>query len=153
MTQSCAHWLNWQCGLALGAAREKLRVAHALEQLPLKALEAAMPDLPLPPEDCEPRIDVPAGASTLQRSHAPAIAPTARRADALARRADGLPLGDRGSAQPGFHVSAPGQRHYDIALWITSHRKDVLAHFEKPEFPVERDRSWISLPNAEPDHV
>ena len=22
MTQSCAHWLNWQCGLALGAARE-----------------------------------------------------------------------------------------------------------------------------------
>jgi hypothetical protein len=35
MTQSCAHWLNWQCGLDLGAAREKLRVAHALESLPL----------------------------------------------------------------------------------------------------------------------
>jgi hypothetical protein len=35
MTQSCAHWLNWQCGLALGAAREKVRVAHALEELPL----------------------------------------------------------------------------------------------------------------------
>ena len=181
MTQSCAHWLNWQCGLALGAAREKLRVAHALESLPLigaamargelsyskiraltrvateatepyllsialhgtahhvemlvrqyrrvqeaealsreerqqarrcvsyyfddeedgslvlkarlpaeagmlllKALEAAMPDLSLPPEDCEPRIDVPAGTSTLQRSRAPAIPPTARRADALA---------------------------------------------------------------------
>ena len=35
MTQSCAHWLNWQCGIALGAAREKVRVAHALEELPL----------------------------------------------------------------------------------------------------------------------
>ncbi len=35
VTQSCAHWLNWQCGLALGAAREKVRVAHALEDLPL----------------------------------------------------------------------------------------------------------------------
>ena len=35
VTQSCAHWLNWQCGLALGAAREKVRVAHALEELPL----------------------------------------------------------------------------------------------------------------------
>ncbi len=35
VTQSCAHWLNWQCGLALGAAREKVRVAHALENLPL----------------------------------------------------------------------------------------------------------------------
>jgi hypothetical protein len=32
--KSCAHWLNWKCGLDLGAAREKLRVAHALEQLP-----------------------------------------------------------------------------------------------------------------------
>jgi hypothetical protein len=35
MTQSCAHWLNWQCGIALGVAREKVRVAHALEELPL----------------------------------------------------------------------------------------------------------------------
>ncbi|MDZ7839318.1 MAG: DUF222 domain-containing protein [Gammaproteobacteria bacterium] len=32
--KSCAHWLNWQCGIALGAAREKVRVAHALEDLP-----------------------------------------------------------------------------------------------------------------------
>src|SRR3970040_730861 len=32
--KSCAHWLNWKCGLDLGAAREKLRVAHALEKLP-----------------------------------------------------------------------------------------------------------------------
>jgi len=32
--RSCAHWLNWKCGIALGAAREKLRVAHALETLP-----------------------------------------------------------------------------------------------------------------------
>ena len=35
VTQSCAHWLNWQCGINLGAAREKVRVAHALETLPL----------------------------------------------------------------------------------------------------------------------
>ena len=31
--KSCAWWLNWKCGLDLGAAREKLRVAHALEAL------------------------------------------------------------------------------------------------------------------------
>lgn len=31
---SCAHWLNFKCGLNLGAAREKVRVAHALECLP-----------------------------------------------------------------------------------------------------------------------
>src|SRR5688572_28992387 len=33
-TQSCAHWLNWKCGIDIGAAREKVRVAHALENLP-----------------------------------------------------------------------------------------------------------------------
>ena len=33
-TQSCAHWLSWKCGLDLGAAREKVRVARALESLP-----------------------------------------------------------------------------------------------------------------------
>ena len=33
--KSCAHWLNWKCGIALGAAREKVRVAEALPTLPL----------------------------------------------------------------------------------------------------------------------
>ena len=37
---SCAHWLNFKCGIALGAAREKVRVAHALESLP--RISAAM---------------------------------------------------------------------------------------------------------------
>ena len=32
--QSCAHWLNWKCGLDVRTAREKLRVAHALKALP-----------------------------------------------------------------------------------------------------------------------
>ena len=32
--QSCAHWLNWRCGISLNAAREKVRVAHALKSLP-----------------------------------------------------------------------------------------------------------------------
>jgi hypothetical protein len=32
--RSCAHWLNWRIGLAMGAAREKVRVARALGELP-----------------------------------------------------------------------------------------------------------------------
>jgi len=39
-SQSCAHWLNWKCGIAVGAAREKVRVARALEGLP--KISAAM---------------------------------------------------------------------------------------------------------------
>ena len=30
----CAHWLTWRIGLAPGAAREKVRVARALGELP-----------------------------------------------------------------------------------------------------------------------
>lgn len=37
--QSCAHWLNWRCGISLNAAREKVRAAHALKDLP--AISAA----------------------------------------------------------------------------------------------------------------
>src|SRR5690606_36463710 len=39
-TRSCAHWLGWKCGIDLGAAREKVRVARALEALP--RISAAM---------------------------------------------------------------------------------------------------------------
>ena len=31
--RSCAHWLNWKCGLSFGTAREKVRVARAMEGL------------------------------------------------------------------------------------------------------------------------
>jgi hypothetical protein len=31
---SCAQWLHWRCDLSLSAAREKVRVAHALKPLP-----------------------------------------------------------------------------------------------------------------------
>ena len=39
--KSCAHWLNWKCGIGLGAAREKVRVAYALEKLPRAAAAMA----------------------------------------------------------------------------------------------------------------
>jgi hypothetical protein len=43
--QSCAHWLNFKCGLDLGAAREKVRVAHALPALPKIAAAMARGEL------------------------------------------------------------------------------------------------------------
>jgi hypothetical protein len=42
---SCAHWLNFKCGVSLGAAREKLRVAHALPGLPKIAAAMARGEL------------------------------------------------------------------------------------------------------------
>ena len=32
--RSAAHWLSWRLGMRLGAARERVRVGHALRQLP-----------------------------------------------------------------------------------------------------------------------
>src|SRR5258708_17544457 len=42
---SCAHWLNVKVGLNLGAAREKVRVAHALAGLPRIAAAMARGEL------------------------------------------------------------------------------------------------------------
>jgi hypothetical protein len=39
--RTAAHWLSWHCGLDLRAAREKLRVGHALAELPLISEEFA----------------------------------------------------------------------------------------------------------------
>ena len=33
--KSCAHWLSWRCGLGMNAAREHVRVARSLVDLPL----------------------------------------------------------------------------------------------------------------------
>jgi len=42
---SCAHWLNFKCGLDLGAAREKVRVASALAGVPKIAAAMARGEL------------------------------------------------------------------------------------------------------------
>jgi len=39
--RSCAQWLSWQCGLDARSAREKLRVARALDDLPVISREFA----------------------------------------------------------------------------------------------------------------
>ena len=35
----CAHWLNWRTGISLGAARERLRAARCLADLPLTSAQ------------------------------------------------------------------------------------------------------------------
>jgi peptide methionine sulfoxide reductase MsrB len=32
--ESCADWLHYRCDISKGAAREKVRVAHAIKALP-----------------------------------------------------------------------------------------------------------------------
>ena len=43
--ENCADWLHWRCDLSLSAAREKVRVAHALKVLPAIAMAFARGEL------------------------------------------------------------------------------------------------------------
>ena len=43
--RSCAHWLAWRVGMDLGAARERVRVARALGDLPRLAAALARGEL------------------------------------------------------------------------------------------------------------
>jgi Domain of unknown function (DUF222) len=92
-THSCAHWLNWKCGIAMGAAREKVRTARALEHLP--RISAAMERGGLSYSNSS-------GARHPHRSQ--------HRAHALGcRRQDGLQHRDRGAREPGA-AGASGKR-------------------------------------------
>ncbi len=42
---NCAEWLHWRCDLSMSAAREKVRVAHALNTLPMIATAFSMGEL------------------------------------------------------------------------------------------------------------
>jgi Domain of unknown function (DUF222)/HNH endonuclease len=43
--RSCAHWLSWRCGMALGTAREHVRVARSLRSLPQTSAALAAGDI------------------------------------------------------------------------------------------------------------
>jgi Domain of unknown function (DUF222)/HNH endonuclease len=62
---SCAHWLNFKCGLNLGAAREKVRVAHALAGLPRIAASMARGELSYSKVRALTRVACPATEETL----------------------------------------------------------------------------------------
>jgi hypothetical protein len=63
--RSCAHWLNFKCGLNLGAAREKVRVAHALAGLPKIAASMGRGELSYSKVRALTRVACPATEETL----------------------------------------------------------------------------------------
>jgi hypothetical protein len=63
--QSCAHWLNFKVGLNLGAAREKVRVAHALAGVPKIAAAMARGSLSYSKVRALTRVATPATEETL----------------------------------------------------------------------------------------
>ena len=75
---SCAHWLSWHCGLGLGTAREHVRVARAMRDLPQLSAEFAAGRLSYSKMRAVTRIATPALESELL---AIALASTASQVD------------------------------------------------------------------------
>src|SRR5882672_2650727 len=64
---STAHWLNWQCGIGMTAARTKVRVARALEHLPEVSAGFARGEFSYSKVRAIARVATPANESVLVR--------------------------------------------------------------------------------------
>jgi hypothetical protein len=105
LTRSCAHWLNWQCGIDMGAAREKVRVAHALEQLPLIGAAMARGELSYSKVRALTRV---AGPATEQVFLSIALHGTAHHVETIVRQyrraTEAAELSREAQQQAGHHV-------------------------------------------------
>ena len=106
--RSCAEWLSWRVGLDLGAARERVRVAHALGALPLLADALACGHLSYAKVRALTRVATPETESRLLKvgragtaAHVERIVRAWRRVD---RRAEAREA-DRQHASRGRHVT------------------------------------------------
>ena len=94
---SCAHWLHWRTGIDLGAAREKVRVAKALADLPLLSAALQRGEVSYAKVRAVTRVATPANEAQLldiawagTAAHVERVARAWRRCDrvAAARQAD-----------------------------------------------------------------
>ena len=95
--RSCAHWLNYRTGLALGAAREKLRVAGALADLNHVSAAMARGQLSYSKARALARVATPATEAPLL---AMALSSTAAQVERMVR---GWRRADRDAAADGEH--------------------------------------------------
>ena len=90
--RSCAQWLSWQCGVGLATARDQIRVARALRELPLTRAAFAAGDLSYSKVRALARIALPeteAGLVELARAMAASqLEKVSGRVDRIRREAD-----------------------------------------------------------------
>lgn len=118
--QSCVHWMTWQLGLDIRTAREKLRVARGLMELPLVAEQLRLGRLSYSKVRAITRIAEPANESNLVAIALAGTTAQVERVVAAYRRA--LPPTDEASdsaqwARRGVHVRQHDNR--TITLTIT----------------------------------
>jgi len=121
---SCAHWLNWRIGLGLGAAREKVRVAHALADLPQISAAMARGTLSFSKVRALTRVATPATETRLLDLALSATAAQVERFTRAWRRVDRTVAADE-TARRHLH------RHLDV--WVDDDGMVVLRGRLSPE--------------------
>lgn len=90
---SCAHWLAWRCGLTPGTARQHVRVARALRQLPVTAEAFASGELSYSKVRALTRVAEPSTEAELVEFARHATASQVERTVRAWRRADDVDAG------------------------------------------------------------
>ena len=90
---SCGHWLAWRCGLTPGTARQHVRVARALRQLPVTAAAFASGELSYSKVRALTRVAEPATEAELVEFARHATASQVERTVRAWRRADDIDAG------------------------------------------------------------
>jgi 5-methylcytosine-specific restriction endonuclease McrA len=106
---SCAAWLAWKCQVAPGTAREQVRVARALECLPVIAAEFAAGRMSYAKVRALTRIAAPVTEAGLAEITGPMTAAQCERFAAAYRRAsDAEELASRAARRVSVHVAEDG---------------------------------------------
>jgi len=106
---SCAAWLAWKCQVAPGTAREQVRVARALEGLPVITLEFAAGRMSYAKVRALTRIATAATEADLAEITGPMTAAQCERFTAAHRKAsDAEEMANRATRQVSVHVSEDG---------------------------------------------
>ena len=165
--KSCAHWLNWRTGLALGAAREKVRVARALGTLPLLSEAMQRGQVSYSKVRALTRVATPANERRLldfalcaPASHVERLARAWRRADQQAeavdeqRRHEAEPSAPRGAAagDGASYVSAETSTDEAPKDLLRTGAPDVSAETSPSVAPkiAEGDAPRVAMASASP---
>jgi hypothetical protein len=136
--RSCAHWVSWQCGIAPGPAREHVRVARRLQELPLIRAAFAEGELSFSKVRALTRVDnVEREAELLELArHA-----TASQLERVLRAYRGVEAAER--------VAAGGRAE----RWLAVDHDDDGSVLLRGRFPAEEGALIVAALEAARDHL
>jgi len=147
-----AHWLHWRTGISLGAAREKLRVARALVDLPRVSATMSRGAISYAKVRALTRVATPGNEAALLDFAQAATAAHVERFVGAWRSVDRVTAAERGESR---------HRHRELCMWVDDDGMLVLRARLAPEegalvqraLQAATDRRWIEdrgLPTGGP---